>query len=130
MAPPIIDAKYATVVRLPKARFITSTEAKLAAGPAISSTRAAPGVNPLSISERAIGIEPVAQTYIGTDSASTTSILSRGYCAKAAKKSSGTHTVIRVATTSPITSHRPMLFIMSIKPYRKASSALPVSVVA
>ena len=40
-------------------------EAKLAAGPAISITKAMPGERPLSMRDRAIGMDPVAHIYIG-----------------------------------------------------------------
>ena len=53
----------------------------LAAGPAMSSTRPAPGVKPFAMSDTAIGIEPVAHTYIGMAMASTiaTSNLMQNY---------------------------------------------------
>ncbi len=63
---------------LPKALLITSIEAVLMAGPAIRSTKAAPGVIPFIISESAIGMEPVAHVYIGIAIASTISIFKNG----------------------------------------------------
>ena len=88
-------------------------DAMLHAGPAIRSTNAAPGDNPLSINAAAIGMEPVAHTYIGTDTASTISMVNRGLSLKYKKKSSGTNTVIKPATTKPIISHLPMSCIIS-----------------
>ena len=52
----------------------------------MSSTSAAPGDNPLSISAAAIGIDPVAQRYIGIEKSSTTAIFSSGLSANEAKK--------------------------------------------
>ena len=53
-------------------------DAILQAGPAIRRTNAAPGERPFNIKAAAIGMEPVAQTYIGTETASTISIVSKG----------------------------------------------------
>ena len=92
------------------------TEAKFAAGPAIRSTNATPGVRPLSISDNAIGIEPVAQIYIGTATATITSMASSGYALRERKRVSGTATVIMAAITSPITSHLPTDPTMSTMP--------------
>ena len=92
------------------------TDAKLAAGPAMRSTNAAPGDRPLSISESAIGIDPVAQTYIGIAMATTASIANKGRSPRAARKFSGTNMVIRAAITRPIISHLPMLATMVWKP--------------
>lgn len=61
-------------------------EAKFAAGPAMRRTKAAPGLSPLSISERAIGMEPVEHTYIGTATITTAIIDNNGYPAKNVKK--------------------------------------------
>ena len=54
-------------------------DAKLAAGPAIRSTKPTPGVRPLAIRDKAMGIEPVAHIYIGTDTTTMTSMASKGY---------------------------------------------------
>ena len=91
-------------------------EAKFAAGPAISSTKAVPGESPLSTSDRAMGIEPVAQTYIGTAMTSTAIIDSSGLSPSAEKKSAGTYTVMIAAMMSPATSQPPMLPTRSMKP--------------
>jgi len=88
----------------------------LTAGPAISNTKATPGVRPFSISDRAMGMEPVAQIYMGTAITTTASMASRGYRARPTKRSSGTNTVMRAAMISPITSHLPMLSTMLMKP--------------
>ncbi len=46
----------------PISRTIKAKEAKLAAGPAISNTKAVPGESPLSTKDNAMEIEPVAHT--------------------------------------------------------------------
>lgn len=66
------------MARRPKAFFTTSTEATLAAGPAMSSTNAQPGDMPLSTRAAAMGMEPVAQIYMGTAMSKITSMLSSG----------------------------------------------------
>ncbi len=75
-----------------------------------------PGESPLSISDIAMGIEPVAHTYIGTATATTASIASSGCSLRLRKRLSGTNTVIKAATTRPITSHLPTLATMSTSP--------------
>ena len=97
-----------TRVLRPSTLFITSIAAMFVAGPAISSTSAAPGDSPLSMRAAAMGIEPVAHRYMGADSTSITSMLSKGTSLKRVKKSSGTATVITAAMTSPMTIHLPM----------------------
>ena len=52
--------------------------AMLVAGPAINSTRAAPGVIPFATRASASGMEPVAQVYIGIASTRTASMQSSG----------------------------------------------------
>ena len=76
---------------------MTKIDAILAAGPAISRTKAVPGDNPFNISATAMGMEPVAHRYIGMANSRTISILSNELCANNAKKDSGTNTVIRPA---------------------------------
>ena len=87
----------------------------LQAGPAMSNTRAEPGVNPFSIRATAIGILPVAHRYIGMAKASTSSILANELSLKTSKNESGTSTVISPATISPIISHLPISSIISRK---------------
>ena len=94
---------------------MTSIEAELTAGPAISNTKAAPGVRPLAISDTAMGMEPVAQTYMGMATASTKSILSSLYSCSAASHSLGTVTVMSAAMSRPVTNHLPTSCIMSTK---------------
>ncbi len=65
-------------------------EAKLAAGPAISKTSAVPGDKPFITNDKAIGIEPVAHTYIGMAITSTAIIDRIGFCPRTEKKSAGT----------------------------------------
>ena len=100
----------------PISREIKVKEAKLAAGPAISSTNAVPGESPLSTKERAMGMEPVAQTYIGMAIISTAIMESNGRLPNTEKKSAGTYTVIRAAIISPVTSQPPMLPTKSMNP--------------
>ena len=78
------------------------------AGPAMSSTRAVPGDNSFSISATAIGIEPVAQMYIGSDRMMTNIMLSYGLSENDAKNVSGTNAVISPATINPTINHLPM----------------------
>lgn len=108
-------------MRVPNDFFIKSIEAMFAAGPAIRSTKAAPGVSPFNIKATAIGMLPVAQIYIGIERHSTNSIDSKLLFEKTSKKESGTSTVIRPAATRPITSHFPMSDIISTKAYSRAS---------
>ena len=113
--PKIIDARYTSSVRVPSTLRTTSIEAMLHAGPAISNTNAAPGVSPLSISATAIGIDPVAQRYIGMAIASTSNIDAHVLPWNTEKRLSGTSTVIAPAAMMPITSHLPMSSIISTK---------------
>ena len=78
------------------------------AGPAISRTSAAPGDMPFSISAAAIGIDPVAQRYMGTEKSSTSNMFFIGVSAYCSKKVVGTKTVISPAITNPITNHLPI----------------------
>ena len=105
MAPNAIENKYAARVRLPKALPTTSIEAILVAGPAIKSTRAAPGVIPFATSASASGMEPVAHVYIGIASMSTASIQSSGYSRRARKSSFGTNAEISAPKRRPMSSH-------------------------
>jgi hypothetical protein len=107
--------RYIASGRRPITLLITSIDATFTAGPAISSTSAVPGDNPLSIRATAMGIEPVAQRYIGIARASTSSILNSELCAKTSKKELGTNTVMSPAMTSPIVNHFPMSCIISTK---------------
>ncbi len=79
--------------------------AALVAGPAISRTRAAPGLSPFSISTAAIGTEAVAHIYTGMAASSIISISSISLDVVPAKKLSGMKTARRAAITSPIISH-------------------------
>ncbi len=108
--------------RRPSTLLMTRMEAALLAGPAISSTKAAPGVSPLSIKATAMGMDPVAQRYMGNEKSRTKSILIKELPAKRAKNSSGTSMVMAPATTKPIKSHLPMSCIISTKAYRRAST--------
>lgn len=67
MAPKIIAIRYITVLRVPISRWRIISDARFVAGPAISNTKAAPGETPLTISDSAMGIEPVAHIYIGAE---------------------------------------------------------------
>ena len=63
-----------------------------------------------------MGIDPVAQRYIGTEMASTSSIEASVLSRKSVKALSGKASVITAATTMPTTSHLPMSSIISTKP--------------
>ena len=73
----------------------------LVAGPAISRTRAAPGVIPFSTRASASGMEPVAQVYMGMASTRTTIMQSNGYSCRKRKKSSGTNAAMSAPSRSP-----------------------------
>ena len=105
IAPNAIENKYATSVRLPKALPTTSIEAILVAGPAIKSTRAAPGVIPFATSASASGIEPVAHVYIGIAKSNTQTMQRIGYSRNARNSSFGTNAEINAPSTRPIMSH-------------------------
>ena len=105
-------------------RDMMAMEAKFAAGPAMRRTNAAPGERPLSISERAMGIDPVAQTYIGTAMATIASMARSGRSPSASKKFSGTKRVMSAAMMRPTISHLPMLATMVWKPYTNVSLSL------
>ena len=108
------------VTFLPKALFTTNKEAKFTAGPAIRKTKAAPGVNPFNISAAAMGMEPVAQTYIGMANSKTANISSNGLSAKETSQDSGNATEISAAITKPVIMCPPMSCIISTNPYRRA----------
>ena len=94
---------------------MTNRDATFTAGPAISNTRAVPGDRPFSIRVMAMGIEPVAQRYIGMAHTNTNNMLSRGVSAKSAKNEFGTKTVMSPAMINPMTNHLPMSCIISTK---------------
>lgn len=121
IAPIIIDARYIMAGLRPNSRDISVNDAKLAAGPAIRSTRAVPGERPFIIKDKAIGMEPVAQTYIGIAIIRTAIIENIGLLPTTEKKSAGTYTVISAAIISPPVSHPPMLPTRSMYPYFRAS---------
>ena len=100
-------------MRRPKILPTSNTLATLQAGPAISMTRAAPGVRPFIINATAMGMLPVAQRYIGTDRHNTNNIDMRLLSLNSSKQLSGTATVSTPATTNPTTSHFPTLSIIS-----------------
>ena len=111
----MMEVRYMHSVRIPSTFLTTRMDAMLHAGPAISSTMAAPGVSPFSIRATAMGIEPVAHRYIGMDMASTSSIEASVLSRKSVKALSGKASVITAATTMPTTSHLPMSSIISTK---------------
>ena len=120
-APPTMEARYSNSVRRPITLLITNRLATLQAGPAISNTSAAPGVSPFIIRATAMGMLPVAQTYIGMLMHSTSRMLRRELSLKTSNHWSGTNVVIIPATTKPTTSHLPISTIISTKPYDKLS---------
>ena len=78
MAQLIMENRYVNRLLLPITFPMTSNDATLTAGPAMSSTSAVPGDKPFSIRATAIGIEPVAHKYIGIANNNTINILERG----------------------------------------------------
>ena len=95
--------------------------AAFVAGPAINKTNAAPGLIPFNIKIAAKGIEPVAQIYIGIDTAKIKSICMIGDRSKSTKKSSGIIDEIIAAKTNPMTNHFEISCINSTKPYLNTS---------
>ena len=95
--------------------FLTQFYYYLLAGPAISRTRAAPGVRPFIIRARAMGMLPVAHRYIGILNSRTNSMLYKVFPWNAVNQASGTAAVMMPAITRPITSHLPMSSIISRK---------------
>ncbi len=89
--------------------------ATLVAGPAIKNTSAAPGETPFINKTAAIGIEPVAQMYIGTEAAKTTRISNSPNPLKELKKSAGSKTEISAAIKNPRINHLPISCSNSIK---------------
>ncbi len=63
----MIETRYAISGFLPSFPPTKLIVAAFVAGPAIRKIKPAPGVIPLSISDAAMGIEPVAHTYIGME---------------------------------------------------------------
>ena len=86
--------------------------AALVAGPVIRNTSAAPGETPLVISAAATGTDAVAQTYIGMPRTIMISIApippASTPPSSSVKNFGGTSAEINAATTSPISSARPM----------------------
>ena len=113
--PITIAARYAKRVVVPIAFRTISMLARLLAGPTIRSIRPAPGVRPFMISATAIGMEPVAQRYIGNTRTRTRSIDATVFPRKTVKNESGINAVIRPAMRRPITSHFPISSIISIR---------------
>jgi hypothetical protein len=70
----IIDIRYANTGFFPIALAKTESEAALVAGPTARNTNTTPGENPFIKSDIPIGIEEVAQIYIGTATTITRSI--------------------------------------------------------
>ena len=103
------------IVLRPNTLFIIRMLATLLAGPAISRTKAAPGVSPFIISAKAMGILPVAHRYMGMLKSRTKSMLYNVLPWNAMNHSSGTAAVMMPAMTSPITSHLPISSIISTK---------------
>ena len=90
------------MVLRPSIFFITAIEDALVAGPAIRNTKTAPAVTPLVISAIAIGMDAVAQTYMGSDTISIKKSMIYELEEKfSAIKSGGTKRAIAAATTSP-----------------------------
>ena len=84
-------------------RFLTIfMVAALVAGPARRNTRAAPGFSPFRMSAAAMGVEEVAQTYMGSPTSNITS-MDKKLCSLAQTvRSSGKKKVIRPAIKIPM----------------------------
>ena len=77
--------------------------AALVAGPASKNTNAAPGFKPFRINAAAMGVEDVAQTYMGIPAPSIMS-MDKSWCSLAqVVRSSGKKKVIMPAMKIPIT---------------------------
>ncbi len=75
--------------------------AALVAGPASRKTRAAPGLSPFNIKAAAMGVDDVAQTYIGIPAINMTSIDKNLWSLAQRVKSSGKKKVITPAIKIP-----------------------------
>ena len=90
------------MVFFPRIFFTTVMEEALVAGPAIKNTNTAPAETPFAIRATAIGIDAVAQTYIGNDTASIIMSITYELNEKySAIKSGGIKMAIAAAMTSP-----------------------------
>lgn len=90
-------------------------DAMLVAGPAIRNTKAVPGDRPFIIKAVAIGIEPMAHTYMGIATNKTINMVIKGGRLREVKNESGTNTVIKAPIIKPKVSHFPMFCIKSTK---------------
>ena len=96
---------------------MTAMVAILVAGPAISRTRAAPGANPFINKTAAMGMDPVAHIYNGTEAAIISSMARYSLVIVLVKKSPGIRTESNAATSIPITNHLEISWINSTNPY-------------
>ena len=124
-APAAMLKIYAARVRLPKVLPTTTMEAMLVAGPAMSSTNAAPGGKPLAMRAKASGMEPVEQVYMGMEINSIANMQRIGYSRMDMNSSSGTNAAIKAPRAKPISNQRVISGSRSPKPYSKVSFSLP-----
>lgn len=102
--------------------------AALVAGPASKKTRAAPGFRPFRINAAAIGVDEVAQTYIGIPAASMTSI-DKKWCSFAQSvRSSGKKKVMTPAMNIPMMNGFAISVSNSPKAYLAPLSSFSVKV--
>ena len=94
-------ARYTAAPPLPRMRTITARAVMLVAGPASRKTRAAPGLTPLRIRAAAIGVDAVAQMYMGMPATSMSSMALSPPPRWREIRSSGTSTVMAAATARP-----------------------------
>ena len=100
-----ITATYAAAALRPTSAATVVRDIAFIAGPTMRNTNAAPGETPLAMSEAAIGIDAVEQTYIGKPTSAITGIAIQSLPWNAsAKKLSGTSTVTSAEMASPTAS--------------------------
>jgi len=75
----MIETRYDIIDFLPSFPPTKLIVAAFVAGPAIKKIKPAPGVIPFNISEAAMGMEPVAHTYIGMEIMSIIGYANNGF---------------------------------------------------
>ena len=108
---------------LPSSLPIMPSVAILVAGPVSNRTKAAPGDTPAIISPAAMGVEAVAQIYIGMPASTIINIAGRP-CPHCARKSGGKKVRTAAAKNKPISSQSTMPSNKSVKAYLMPSMAL------
>ncbi len=104
MAHELIPSKYLINTALPISFLITPRVDMLVAGPAIIKTNAVPGDKPANINPAAIGVEAVAQMYMGIEIAIITNMAIKPLPYEV-KKLVGTNVLTKVANNKPTSNH-------------------------